>query len=283
MTVKPEWLYLDLMKKVLTFLLWDEPGISLEALEGWGPLSPVPQEMVHQLKQAQQALQPFGLQIVKSFNEPYAVRVEGRGAWPACADSMIGLRRMDNIQYCMEHVLENRIPGDFIETGAWRGGACIFMRAILAAYGIVDRRVFVADSFKGLPPPDVAKYPADQGDQHAAFPYLAVSREAVEARFNRYGLLDQQVVFLEGWFEDTLPVAPIDQLAVMRVDGDMYGSTMVALENLYPKLSNGGFCIVDDYALPGCRRAVDDFRAREGIQSQLNRVDWTGVFWQKVA
>lgn len=281
MVTKSEWLYLDLMKKVLTFLLWDEPGIPLKVLEGWGPLSPLPQEVVGELKQAERAMQPLGLQIVRSSTDRYADRVEGRGSWPVYADSMLGLRRMDNIQYCVETALENHIAGDLIETGIWRGGACIFMRAILAAYGVTDRKVYAADSFKGLPPPNLTKYPADQGDRHSDFPYLAVSREEVEERFKRYGLLDSQVVFIEGWFEETLPVAAIGPLAVLRVDGDMYGSTIVALENLYPKLSAGGFCIVDDYALRGCRQAVDDFRAKWNIHGPLNQVDWTGVYWQK--
>jgi O-methyltransferase len=65
------------------------------------------------------------------------------------------------------------------------------------------------------------------------------------------------------------------------LDGDMYGSTMVALKNLYPKLSSGGFCIIDDYALDGCRKAVDDFRAAEGIRSEMSSVDWTCRCWRK--
>ena len=103
----------------------------------------------------------------------------------------------------------------------------------------------------------------------------------MQANFERYGLLDEQVLFLEGWFKDTLPDAPIDKLAVMRLDGDMYGSTMEALTNLYPKLSRGGFCIVDDYALHRCKQAVDDFRAEWNINGPLVKIDWSGVFWQK--
>ena len=94
-------------------------------------------------------------------------------------------------------------------------------------------------------------------------------------------MLFRSVVFLKGWFKDTLPRAPIERLAVLRLDGDMYGSTMDALDNLYPKLSGGGFCIVDDYALPACRQAVDDYRARHGIGAPLLEVDWTGRYWRK--
>ena len=77
---------------------------------------------------------------------------------------MIGLRRMDNIQHCVQAVLSDDVPGDLIETGVWRGGACIFMKANLVAGGDTERTVWVADSFQGLPPPNAALYPADTGD-----------------------------------------------------------------------------------------------------------------------
>jgi hypothetical protein len=89
------------------------------------------------------------------------------------------------------------------------------------------------------------------------------------------------VVFLQGWFEDTLPNVPIDKLAVMRLDGDLYSSTVDSLSNLYPKLSVGGYCIIDDYALDGCRAAVDDYRAERNIKSPIVKIDHTGIFWKK--
>jgi O-methyltransferase len=156
------------------------------------------------------------------------------------------------------------------------------MRAILAAHGVTDRRVFVADSFEGLPKPDAEKYPHDKGDRLHRYEALAVSKEEVEHNFAKYGLLDEQVVFLKGWFADTLPTAPVDQLAVLRLDGDMYQSTMDALKPLYPKLSSGGYCIVDDYyAIEQCRAAVDDYRAAHGLTEELHQIDWTGVYWRK--
>jgi len=207
-------------------------------------------------------------------------RENGHG-WPGYADTMIGLKRLDSLQQCIEAVLQAGVPGDLIETGVWRGGACIFMRGVLAAYGVTDRRVWVADSFQGLPEPDVATYPVDTGDLFYTQTLYAVAQADVAANFCKYGLLDDQVVFLPGWFKDTLPHAPIDRLAVMRLDGDMYGSTMDALVHLYPKLSSGGFCIIDDYALPRCQAAVEDYRTAQGITSPICAIDWTGRYWRK--
>ena len=196
---------------------------------------------------------------------------------------MIGLKRLENLQHCITEVIRRNVPGDLIETGVWRGGASIFMRAILKAYGDQSRAIWVADSFEGLPRPD-GRYPQDTGDTHWKHKRtLGISLEQVKANFSRYGLLDEQVRFLVGWFKDTLPLAPIKQLAVLRLDGDMYSSTMDALESLYHKLSPGGYAIIDDYgAVPACKRAVDDFRAANHISEELRSIDWTGVFWKRL-
>ncbi|MBB3900227.1 TylF/MycF/NovP-related O-methyltransferase [Roseococcus suduntuyensis] len=200
--------------------------------------------------------------------------------WPATACTMIGTARMRNLRHLLERALAEDVPGDFIETGVWRGGACIYARGILAAHGDATRRVFVADSFRGLPEPDAEAFPADVGDQHSTYQQLAINQEQVAENFRRYGLLDERVVFLEGWFKDTLPTAPIERLAVLRLDGDMYESTIQALDALYDKVSPGGYVIVDDYILGPCARAIEDFRAARGITASLEPVDGAAVWWQ---
>jgi O-methyltransferase len=207
-------------------------------------------------------------------------RTAGRD-WPASAETMIGLLRMDNLHALLLDVIQRRVPGDVAEIGAWRGGATIFMRAVLRAYRDAKRRVWVADSFEGYPRPDPVEFPADAGGRHWQEPELIVSQLDVKANFKRYGLLDRRVRFLSGWFRDTLPKAPIDKLALLRIDADMYESTTVTLRSLYPRVSLGGYVIVDDYgAAPSCRQAVDDFRREHAIGEPLRPIDWTGVMWQ---
>jgi len=209
-----------------------------------------------------------------------AMRHWGRD-WPSCAHTMIGQVRLRNLRDLAEQVLVENVPGDFIETGVWRGGACILLRAVLQAYGVTDRRVFAADSFEGLPKPNPEHYPADAGDLHHTFEELAVSLQQVKANFASYGLLDEQVVFLKGWFKDTLPSAPIEKLAILRIDGDMYESTMEALQHLYDKVAPGGFIIVDDYGcVVGCQQAVDDFRRARNISDPIINIDGWGIFWR---
>ncbi|MEO7556222.1 MAG: TylF/MycF/NovP-related O-methyltransferase [Acidimicrobiales bacterium] len=198
--------------------------------------------------------------------------------------TMVGNERLANMRQCLLDVIDKGVPGDVIETGVWRGGTTILMRGILKAMGVTDRKVFVADSFEGLPPPNAEKYPADKGLNFHLHKPLAVSLEDVQANFERYGLLDDQVVFLKGWFKDTLPGLADDQrFAIARLDGDLYESTMDALTNLYPKLSPGGYLIIDDYEIPACRKAVHDYRDEHGIAEEVMTIDWTGVYWQKSA
>lgn len=203
--------------------------------------------------------------------------------WPKTAHTMIGLKQLNNIQFCIEDTLKNNISGDFVETGVWRGGATIFMRAILKAYNINDRHVWVADSFEGIPPTNLVLYPSDtEGNNWHTNKYLAISLDEVKSNFKQYGLLDEQVIFLKGFFKDTLPTAPIQQIAVLRLDGDLYESTMDSLTHLYHKLSIGGYIILDDYFnIACCRQAVDDFRKTNNITDEIKAVDKHAIFWKK--
>jgi O-methyltransferase len=269
----PESLYLDLMKKVLTR---DGFGQSFRTVHTGGNGI-----RNHLTTRISRLLALKKLHLVRKLDPQ--MHGDGR-TWSVDAETMIGRLRLDNLQACIVDVIERGVDGDLIETGVWRGGATIFMRAVLKAYGVSDRVVWVADSFQGLPKPDAGLYPADADDPHWRATQLAVPLDVVKANFARYELLDDQVRFLPGWFRDTLPTAPMKKLSILRLDGDMYESTMVALRNLYPKLEVGGYAIIDDYgAVAGCRQAVEEFRAEQGITEELREIDWAGAFWQREA
>ncbi len=258
--------YLDLMKRCLTGSIY--PG-----MEGtiW-PKTLVPRKLLKMML-------PQNVRCYQLMTPEECAR---GSSWPHQAQTMIGQKRLNNIQYCVENIIKNRVPGDLIETGVWRGGAVVFMRALLKAHGVKDRAVWVADSFGGFPKPDAEKYSADAGDRLHYIKEFAVSLEQVKANFAAYGLLDDQVRFLKGWFKDTLPAAPISKLAVARLDGDLYESTMDALKCLYSKLSIGGYLIVDDYAVTMCKKAVHDFRTTHNITEEIRDIDGAGIFWQRV-
>jgi O-methyltransferase len=262
-------MYLDLLRNYLTRYGDDE-------------LVPVRAASHPLIRSILKVLDNRGFKIVRPL--PFDEQKRNHGMdWPAAAETMIGMQRLTSLQRCVEAVLAEDVPGDLIECGVWRGGACILMRAVLAAYGDHERCVWVADSFAGVPKPDKENYSADQNmRQYLSKDTLAVSESAVKANFRRYGLLDDRVRFLAGWFKDTLRVPPVDCLALLRLDGDLYESTIQALQALYPRLSPGGFCIIDDYhAIGACRQAVTDYRERERISEEIVEIDGTGVLWRK--
>jgi O-methyltransferase len=268
-------LYLDLLKKALSRGLFD-PIVDPLTLKG-GTLAAA---MFRPLR-ALLATKRLVLGLSRSASDVFA---ESPPLTIASADTLIGPVGLDNLQRCIEDVLLREVPGDFIEAGVWRGGSVIFMRGALKAYGDDTRTVWAADSFRGLPSPEVSGYAQDATEKHwARENWMAVSLEEVKQAFVRYGLLDDRVRFLVGWFHETLPNAPIERLALIRLDADMYGSTMDALRFLYPKLSPAGYVIIDDYWLPGCRAAVDDYRAEHGITEELVPVDRAIVYWQRAA
>jgi O-methyltransferase len=247
MNIEARQLFLDLLIKVLANTIYEDPSIHPDNTGSF-----------------QSELRSKGLD------------------WPAVAHTMVGVRRLENVRELAQRALDEGIPGDFIETGVWRGGCCILMRGVLAANGIKDRKVYAADSFAGLPPPNPQAYPSDEGLNLHLLKELAVSLDEVKNNFARYGLLDDQVVFVKGLFSDTLPSLNAGPFSLMRLDGDLYESTYVALQALYPKLSQGGFVILDDVNfIPPCRQAVMDYRSQEGITATMHEVDWSASWWQK--
>ena len=259
-------LYIDLMKKVLTATIYDQ--------NSWGVNQSRKNNYFRKL--LSRYLKSKSMLLINTNQFSKSAMEEGRG-WSIFGFTMVGHRRLDNVQLCLDEVLKNNIPGDLVETGSWRGGTTIFMRALLKAYNITDRKVWVADSFEGLPVPKNQ----EDGKDLSNIDYLKVPLEQVKLNFEKFNLLDEQVEFIKGWFCDSLPKAPIDKIAILRLDGDLYSSTMDSLENLYHKVSKGGFIIVDDYySWPSCRKAVTDFLESNSLQPEIKKIDWTGAYWQ---
>lgn len=260
-------LYLDLLKKCLTRLLFDDEYVLLKLKYEFKSSSNVEFEYLNLYQ---------GIPIDKE-------KRRGGKDSPLQAETMIGMDKLNNLEYCVKDVLDNNVPGDFLETGVWRGGACIFMRGMLKLWNDCERNVWVADSFKGFPDRDLIKYPKEvHWNIQGLNSILSVSLEEVKRNFERYEMLDDQVKFLEGWFKDTLPSAPIEKLAILRLDGDMYESTIQVLEALYFKVSKGGYVIVDDYLeenLQCCEEAVNDFLLEHDLKPIFQHCG-PAIFWK---
>ena len=267
--------YLRLLKRALINLLYPELELQLLFLgdDSRGDLAGT---------ELKRHLRDLGERAPEAFTRLRADKLSGMRLthWP---HTMIGQFRLDNIERCAEQIFADGVAGDFLEAGVCKGGATIFMRALQVAHGEAHRRTWVVDSFRGLPPSDKEadrSYGLDLDE--AREPWLACSEARVRDHFARYDLLDRQVEFVAGWVAESLPKAPIGPLAMLRLDLDLYSSTQECLDLLYDKVSPGGYVIVDDYVwLDCCRDAVDDFRARRGIEEPIIPIDASGIFWRK--
>ncbi len=272
--------YLKLLENALMNLLYPEHELRIRHLLGHE--KPSSQLELSRLLRDIRLLQP------ERFNQAIASKQVGGvlyGEVTRYSHTAIGIRRLENLQACAEAVFADGVAGDFLEAGVCQGGASIFMRALQVAFGQTGRHIWLADSFQGLPVPS-AEFDIDyQLDWSEPLqPWLAIDLETVQEHFKRYDLLDDCVHFLKGWFADTLPGSQVKQLAILRLDGDLYSSTLEVLEALYQRVSPGGFVIIDDYAaLKPCQEAVDCFRSKNQILEPLRRVDWSCVYWRKAS
>lgn len=272
--------YLDLLKRTLVNLVYAEDALRLDTALSGGLGT-------DQLTR-QRLLRDVRYERSGPYAELVAAKREGSldGFWGArLAHTMIGLDGLENVERCAHRVFADGVPGDFLEAGVCHGGASIFLRALQVAYGESERVTWLADSFAGVPPP---KHDVDREHEldltEERVPWMAAGPQAVRDNFETYDLLSDRVRFLPGLFADTLPEAPIERLAILRIDGDLYASTRDALDALYDRVSDGGYVIVDDYGcLEPCRIAVDEFLAERGLDVEINQVDWTRVCWRKTA
>jgi len=270
--------YLNLLKKCLTASLYEESAWHIMASSS----DPSQRTLKHPLHFGWQVIRDWvarllytkKLLLIQERPLDMALRNEGKD-WPYFGYTMAGHRRLENVQHCVTDVLQQGIPGDLIEAGVWRG--TIFMRALLQAYHVTDRTIWVADSFEGLPAPTATQ---DQRDLSQT-DFLKVSLNQVRENFKKFDLLDEQVQFIPGWFNETLPTASIQQLAILRIDCDLYSSTRDVLTALYDRVSSGGYVIVDDYySWPECRQAVTEFLEERNIEANIIPIDWTGAYWK---
>jgi O-methyltransferase len=214
--------------------------------------------------------------------QPFDVAKRRKGLdWPLYAETMIGLERLNQFHSALEIIEEEKIPGNILEAGVWRGGAVIFAAQFLNVWQIEGRSVYAADSFQGLPRPE-KEFPADNGDVHHNYDFLSVSLEEVKENFSSYLVPTENgnVVFVEGFFAESLQNLDCGPLAILRMDGDMYSSTIHTLDSLFDKVSPGGFVIVDDWFLPGARAAVKDFLSSRNLTLEIHEIDGSGAFFR---
>ena len=266
---------LELLKSVLTGELYDESFWRRVRPEEFPVTHPVKKFLARRIVKA---LERRGYRVMLPVTPSDQERDRRRRGkdHPALGFTMVGRLRLDNVEECIRRAVADGIEGSVVECGVWRGGASILAKAVLEELKS-DKELWLCDSFEGLPPPTFVE---DRGYDFTPYnDFLGVSLETVQRNFELFGLLDERVRFLKGYFSESLTEPPMDRICVLRLDGDLYESTIQCLDALYHRVAPGGFVIIDDYGvLEPCRRAVHDYLDRTGRNPEIRDIDGTGVY-----
>jgi len=222
---------------------------------------------------------PFDLELEPEFLELHELCRE---------QTMTSLERMYALYGATRYIVDNELPGDFVECGVWRGGSVMLMAATLLRRGDTSRDLWLYDTFRGMTTPAADDVQAMSGRaagdllrEHPPTPddpfWGIAARDAVERNLRRTGYPFERFHFVEGDVAATLPATAPDAIALLRLDTDWYASTRRELEELYPRLVRGGVLIVDDYGYwRGARKATDEYFATLHPRPLLHRIDYTG-------
>jgi hypothetical protein len=199
--------------------------------------------------------------------------------------TMTSWERLYALYKSVQYVVENKIPGDVVECGVWRGGSMKLVAQVLCALGVTDRSLFLYDTFEGMTEPDPA-LDVDASGNKAFNDWLEIQRRKVKWSYASVeevrevmaasGYPMDKVVFVKGPVEDTIPETLPDRISLLRLDTDWYASTRHEIEHLYPRLSMHGILLLDDYGhYKGAQRAIDEYFDRTGRRPFLNRIDYS--------
>src|SRR5262245_50717541 len=189
--------------------------------------------------------------------------------------------RIFALKNAIEYVIKNDIAGDIVECGVWKGGSMMGAALTLLNLG-VKRRLYLFDTFAGVTTPaavdrDLFGRPAIQAFKEGLLEFNNVPLEEVRANLRSTGYDESLITCVKGPVEETLPDNAPETIAILRLDTDWYESTRHELQHLFPRVSDGGVLIIDDYGhFEGARRAVDEFIAATKLPLLLNRIDYTG-------
>jgi len=186
-------------------------------------------------------------------------------------ENKITMVRSDEFKTIFNHYSKiNKVEGDIVECGVWRGGFLIFL-----SYMFQDRNIWACDSYEGFQPLETAKHAYDKerhtpSYSHCSLGPIGISLEEVQQHFKTYGLgNDPRIKFLKGFVKDTLPTSGIEKIALLRIDVDAYSATLETLEELYDKVQPGGYIIFDDSCLYEAIDAIKTFFRQRNIKEYL--------------
>jgi O-methyltransferase len=199
--------------------------------------------------------------------------------------TMTSVERIHALINAVRYIVANRIPGDFVECGVWKGGSIMTMALTLLELGRADRRLFLFDTFNGMTTPGAedVDYLGQNAREILDSVRCEASQEEVETAISTTGYDRSNIHFVKGPVEETIPEQAPELVALLRLDTDWYESTRHELEHLFPRLAQGGVILIDDYGhWQGARRAVDEYVREHNVRLLLHRIDYTGRIGVKI-
>jgi len=197
--------------------------------------------------------------------------------------TMVDRPRLHSLFKAVQYIVRAGIQGDFVECGVYRGGCCMLMALTLLSLGDTSRKIYLYDTFAGMPEPGALDVSGDenkdaqhiwseqQQDDHNEWCYAPLDQ--VQRNLSSTTFPTDRLVFVQGKTEDTIPHTIPEGIALLRLDTDWYNSTRHEMEHLYPKLAPNGVLISDDYAhWAGHRKAIDDYLAEKAAPLLLTPV-----------
>ena len=197
--------------------------------------------------------------------------------------TMTSREKMYSLYQAVRYIIKANIPGDFVECGVGSGGSTMLMAYALLELGIKNRKIYLYDTFEGTTEPTeidnyrfAYKWKEDLSDGHSTWGYFPL--EEVKENMEKTGYFKNDLVYIKGKVEDTIPKQMPLGVALLRLDTSWYEPSKHELIHLFPLLSKSGVLIIDDYGLTdvGQKKAVDEyFSDKQSIL--LNRIDEYGV------
>lgn len=203
------------------------------------------------------------------------------------AYTMTSPERLFSLYQAVQYVINNNIPGDFVECGVWKGGSSMMIAYVLKDLGITNRTIWMYDTYEGMSEPDehdtdysgksaaIQLEEADKQDPNSVWCYSSL--EEVKTNVSTIGYPMDNIRFIQGKVEESIPGSIPDKIALLRLDTDWYSSTMHELVHLYPLLESRGVLIIDDFGhWEGAKKAVLEYFQKNSLYPLISRIDDTG-------
>jgi len=201
--------------------------------------------------------------------------------------TMTSIERMYTLFESIKYTFKNQLPGDFVECGVWKGGSSLLIALMLKKYEAFDRKLYMYDTFEGMSEPteedravsgesaEQLLKEQDKSVQESVWCYSTI--DEVRANLTLSGFPLENMHFVKGKVEDTLPEIKPNKIALLRLDTDWYESTKIELELLYDRLAHNGILIIDDFGhWEGAKKAVIEYFYKRNVNPFINRIDYTG-------